>query len=54
MKSALASLEQLQTAWKGTLQKVKPAEPIERKAEWLALVSFCHTVLNSAEFLYVD
>ena len=29
-------------------------EPVKTRAHWLALATLCHTVLNSAEFLYVD
>ena len=31
-----------------------PMQPKRTKARWLALATLCHTVLNSAEFLYID
>ncbi len=31
-----------------------PMEPKQPRARWLALATLCHTVLNSAEFLYID
>ena len=40
--------------WLEHLEKEIPAEPKEAKAEWLALATFCHTILNSAEFIYID
>ena len=48
------TLEQMREAWRRQLEIDVPAESITTKARWLALASLCHTVLNSAEFLYVD
>jgi mono/diheme cytochrome c family protein len=48
------SLERMREAWHRELESDVPAESILQKARWLALASLCHTVLNSAEFLYVD
>jgi mono/diheme cytochrome c family protein len=48
------SLERMREAWQRQLETDAPAEPVAPKARWLALASLCHTVLNSAEFLYVD
>jgi hypothetical protein len=36
------------------LEKDKPAEPVRGRARWLALVNVCYTLMNSAEFLYID
>jgi hypothetical protein len=48
------SLERMREAWRRELEANVPAESILQKARWLALASLCHTLLNSAEFLYVD
>jgi hypothetical protein len=48
------ALQKMRDAWQRQLESHLPAESIHQKAEWLALASLCHTVLNSAEFLYVD
>jgi hypothetical protein len=41
-------------AWLEQLAKDRPAEPIASRARWLALASLCHTLMNSAEFLYSE
>ncbi len=48
------ALPELIKAWYERLQDDVPADPKASKAEWLALAAFCHTLFNSAEFLYVD
>ena len=40
--------------WLEQLEKETPAEPKESQARWLALATFCHTVLNSPDFIYID
>jgi len=54
LKDAQSALAALAREWAKQLQSAPPAEPIARRAGWLALASLCHTMLNSAEFLYVD
>ncbi len=50
--SALARMTQ---AWIRQLEEgPPPMEPKQPRARWLALAALCHTVLNSAEFLYID
>ncbi|MFN8007212.1 MAG: DUF1549 domain-containing protein [Terriglobia bacterium] len=53
-KLALASMERLTQEWLKKLDQEVPAEPKTGKAHWLALATFCHTILNSAEFIYID
>ena len=36
------------------MEKEQPAEPVKSRARWLALGTLCHTLMNSAEFLYID
>ena len=52
--SALVVLKKLILEWKKHLQSEIPAQPISSRASWLGLSSFCHTYLNSGEFLYVN
>ena len=50
---ALSSLQQLTAAWSAELKRTgKPAD--ETEASRRALANVCHTMLNSAAFLYVD
>jgi hypothetical protein len=51
MRSTLAALER---EWLKQVQTDASEEPVKSRAHWLALATLCHTVLNSAEFLYVD
>ena len=51
MQSTLAALER---EWLKQVQTEGSEEPVKTRAHWLALATLCHTVLNSAEFLYVD
>jgi hypothetical protein len=51
---ATETLRQLSHEWLDYLHKNAPEEPRQAKAQWLALATFCHTILNSAEFIYVD
>ena len=48
------TLADMTKAWGRTLEEQVPMEPKRTKAGWLALATLCHTVLNSAEFLYLD
>jgi hypothetical protein len=52
--AAQSSLDRLVKEWNGQFEAEKPAEPIEGRARWMALATICHTLMNSAEFLYID
>jgi hypothetical protein len=49
-----AEIEQLTENWLRQHQKNPPAEPRSTRAQWEALATFCHAILNSAEFIFVD
>ena len=51
---AQSTLLHLEAGWRTHLDEAVPAEPKQMQARWLALTTLCHTVLNSAEFLYID
>ena len=50
----VSTLTELTKAWGRRLEEQVPMDPKRMKARWLALAALCHTVLNSAEFLYID
>lgn len=50
--AAVETLEQLRDAWRGPLAKEPSDSPAD--ADRKALSTLCHTILNSADFLYVD
>jgi hypothetical protein len=53
-RMAVAALERMHGEWEKPLEKERPAEPVRSRAKWLALATVCHTLMNAAEFLYVD
>jgi hypothetical protein len=53
-QAAEQTLAAMTGEWRKKLDAEKPAEPLGSRAKWLGLASLCHTILNSAEFLYVD
>lgn len=50
-KSTLADMTE---EWKRDLDQDRSPEPRHGRAQWLALGAFCHTLFNTAEFLYID
>jgi hypothetical protein len=54
LASARETMNRLTPEWNKHLEADKPAEPVRDRARWLALATVCHTLLNSAEFLYID
>jgi len=56
-QEAITGAEAIQSftrQWLEQLQKEVPAEPRQAKAKWLGLASFCHVMLNSPDFVYID
>ena len=47
-------VHELTQQWLDHLDHEVPAEPKQGRARWLALATLCHSILNSAEFIYVD
>ena len=54
MSDSLAALDEFAEIWPKRLQKDRDPAPLRWKSRWLALASFCHTMLNSAEFSFID
>jgi mono/diheme cytochrome c family protein len=53
-RAAQSAMEQMAPQWQKSLEADRPAEPVATRARWLALATVCHTLMNSAEFLYID
>jgi hypothetical protein len=53
-KQAIEDISKLTTYWEGHLESEKDEGPRRATARWSALASFCHAMLNSAEFAYID
>lgn len=51
---AREEIRNLNRHWLEQMEKEIPEEPVEAKAQWLALATFCHAIFNSAEFIYFD
>ena len=51
---AREEIQKLHRHWLEHMQQEVPQEPVEAKAQWLALATFCHALFNSAEFIYFD
>ncbi len=48
------AVERMAPEWEKKLKDERPAEPVKPRARWLALAALCHTLMNTAEFQYVD
>ena len=48
-----ADVRKLTRYWREHLEEEVPAEPKQARARWEGLATFCLTILNSAEFIYV-
>lgn len=54
IKQAMEDIAKLTTYWDAHLKDENEAAPRGAAARWSALASFCHELLNSAEFAYID
>ena len=54
LQRSQAALEQFADHWSSRLRDDRDPTPIHWAAQWQALSSLCHTLLNSAEFSFVD
>jgi hypothetical protein len=48
------AVNELNRYWQKQMEEEVPPEPKALKARWLALANYCHTILNSAEFTYIE
>ncbi len=54
LERSRAALEQFAHHWTSRLRDDRGPTPVRWAAQWRALSSLCHTLLNSAEFSFVD
>jgi Protein of unknown function (DUF1553)/Protein of unknown function (DUF1549) len=54
MRESLATLEELTRHWPPRLERDRAETPKQATANWLALAGLCHTILNSADFMFID
>jgi len=53
-KLGLDALAQFEKQWPARLASDNDAAPRAGEANWLALANYCHAILNSAEFSFID
>jgi len=54
MRQSLTTLQELALHWPPRLQRDHVETPKQATANWLALAGLCHTILNSADFMFID
>jgi hypothetical protein len=50
----LSAISEFRKEWPARLAKDNGEAPREASANWLALANYCHALLNSAEFSFID
>ena len=53
-QDSLATLDTMEKHWLARVRKDRRETPSASTASWLALANLCHTILNSAEFAFID
>lgn len=54
MKIGIEAIETFQRQWPARLSSDNDPAPRAESANWLAVANYCHAILNSAEFSFVD
>ena len=54
LKRGQKALIEFDHQWQLRLKKDQVSTPLQWTAHWQALAAFCHTILNSAEFSFID
>jgi len=54
MQDSLATLDAFEQHWLARVREERRETPSVATASWLALANLCHTILNSAEFAFID
>ncbi|HEU0121634.1 MAG TPA: PSD1 and planctomycete cytochrome C domain-containing protein [Bryobacteraceae bacterium] len=54
VKTGMEAIASFREAWPARLASDNGAEPRAGTASWLAVANFCHAILNSAEFSFID
>ncbi|MGI8991659.1 MAG: PSD1 and planctomycete cytochrome C domain-containing protein [Bryobacteraceae bacterium] len=53
-KSAVDAIENFRKQWPARLESDNDSAPRAEEANWLAVANYCHAILNSAEFSFID
>jgi hypothetical protein len=53
-RDSRATLDTMEKHWLERVRKDRRETPSRSTASWLALANLCHTILNSAEFVFID
>jgi hypothetical protein len=54
VRTGLQAISQFRQQWPARLSTDNADAPRTWQAEWLALANYCHAILNSAEFSFID
>ncbi|WP_031500191.1 PSD1 and planctomycete cytochrome C domain-containing protein [Bryobacter aggregatus] len=54
VQTGIQAVQDFQKAWPAKLASDGSDAPRETQAKWLALANYCHAILNSAEFSFID
>lgn len=54
IKTGVAAIEEFRKQWPERLNTDHSTAPRAATANWLAVANFCHAILNSAEFSFID
>ena len=53
-KTGMTAISEFAKQWPARLESDNTDGPRASNANWLALANFCHAILNSAEFSFID
>ncbi len=54
VETGVAAIGDFQKEWPGRLASDNAEGPRDGQAKWLALANYCHAILNTAEFSFID
>ena len=54
IRMGIAAIEEFRKQWPTRLASDNGDAPRASSANWLALANYCHAILNSAEFSFID
>ncbi len=54
LRTGIEAIEEFRKQWPARLTTDNSAAPRAASAEWLAVANYCHAIMNSAEFSFID
>jgi cytochrome c553 len=54
VETGIAAIEEFRREWPKRLEANNGAAPRAATAQWMAVANYCHAILNSAEFSFID